>query len=86
MDIWNNKTFTHIQSEFPNNRTPGKKPKGCQSGQKNNNAKFSSEEVKIIREMYENGISVRHIHEKFKARSSINTIYRIINNETYIDE
>lgn len=86
MDIWNNKTFKYIQSELPNNREKNKKPNGFQSGQKNNNAKFSKEEVEVIRQMYKNGISVRHIHEKFKTRSSINTIYRIINNETYVTE
>ena len=59
------------------------KPKGCQSGSSNNNAKFSQDEIDIIRKMYINGMKVPQIHEIFKTRSSINTIYRIINNETY---
>lgn len=83
MDVWNNNTFTYIQSAFPNNREKWMKPKGCQSGSSNNNAKFSQDEIDIIRKMYINGMKVPQIHEIFKTRSSINTIYRIINNETY---
>jgi len=86
MDVWNNNTFKHIQSDLPNNRKKHTKPKGRQNGCRNNNAKFSQDEVDTIRQMYKDGMKVPQIYEKFKSRSSIKTIYHIVNNETYKTE
>ena len=82
-DIWYNKTFSKEKSNLLDGSKKNKKPPLIQSGEKNNQAKLSNEEVLQIRKEKESGIKLIECFRRFKGRICYSGFYNVWIGKSY---